>query len=56
MAQFVTSVDEPAESCDSDLESQDPEDVNKSMSVADVVSFLRKHGIPEQFCEAFEGK
>ena len=40
---------------DSDLESEVPECVNKSMSVTDVVSFLRKRGIPEQFCGAFEG-
>ena len=40
---------------DSELESEVPECVNKSMSVTDVASFLRKRGIPEQFCGAFEG-
>ena len=40
---------------DSELESEVPECVNKSMSVTDVVSLLRKRGIPEQFCGAFEG-
>ena len=29
--------------------------VNELMSVEDVVAFLISHGIPERYCEAFEG-
>ncbi len=35
---------------------QKSEQVTKSTSVSGVVSFLRSHGIPERFCEAFEGR
>lgn len=51
----VEPVDLPSSDGDSDVETEVPDRVNKSMSVTDVASFLRKHGIPEQFCDAFKG-
>ena len=31
------------------------QDINRSMSVADVALYLKEHGIPPQYCQVFEG-
>lgn len=50
---------QPAGESESDpggLSLADVDSVSESMSVEDVSFFLSRHGIPQRFCETFEGK
>lgn len=40
---------------DSDEEAEISETMDSSITVIDVVKFLRGHGIPQKYCDAFEG-